>query len=109
MWAVAARSAVPVALPVLPAASLRTVPLQKINYDLAETIAWPREVRLIAREYRALPAGQRAQTTILTGNYGEAGAIDRYGAVHGPSRRPTAVATISGCGVPRRRRTVPRS
>ena len=79
VWAVATLVAVPIAIPVLPAATLRTVPLQKINYDLAETIAWPREVRLIAREYRALPAGQRAGTTLLTGNYGEAGAIDRYG------------------------------
>jgi hypothetical protein len=68
-----------IALPLLPAAALATVPLQKINYDLAETIAWPREVALVAREYHALPAGQRASTAILAGNYGEAGAIDRYG------------------------------
>ena len=71
--------AAPVALSVLPARVLHTVPLQKINYDLAETIAWPKEVALVAREYDSLPASQRAQTAILTGNYGEAGAIDRYG------------------------------
>jgi hypothetical protein len=71
--------AAPVALPVLPARALHTVPLQKINYDLAETIAWPKLVALVAREYDALPGAQRRQTTILTGNYGEAGAIDRYG------------------------------
>ena len=70
---------VPIAIPVLPAATLHTVPLQNINYDLAETIAWPREVRLIAREYDALPAAQRARTALLAGNYGEAGAIDRFG------------------------------
>jgi len=68
-----------ITLPVLPARVLATVPLQKINYDLAETIAWPREVALVAREFHALPPGQRASTTILAGNYGEAGAIDRYG------------------------------
>ena len=55
------------------------MPLQKINYDLAETIAWPKLAALVAREYRALPGPQRRRTTILTGNYGEAGAIDRYG------------------------------
>ena len=77
--AVATLVAVPIAIPVLPAAVLHTVPLQTINYDLAETIAWPREVQLIAREYDALPAAQRARTALLTGNYGEAGAIDRYG------------------------------
>jgi 4-amino-4-deoxy-L-arabinose transferase-like glycosyltransferase len=71
--------AAPVALSVLPARTLHTVPLQKINYDLAETIAWPRLVALVAKEYRSLPASQQRRTAIVTGNYGEAGAIDRYG------------------------------
>jgi hypothetical protein len=75
--------AVPIALPVLPARTLHSVPLQKINYDLGETIAWPRLVALVAREYRALPAPQRQRTTILAGNYGEAGAIARYGSQFG--------------------------
>ena len=69
----------PVALPVVPARSLRTIPLQKINYDLGEEIAWPNLVALVAREYDRLPVPERLHTTILTGNYGEAGAIDRYG------------------------------
>jgi Dolichyl-phosphate-mannose-protein mannosyltransferase len=71
--------AAPGALPVLPARALHAVPLQKINYDLAETIAWPKLVALVAREYDSLPGPRRRQTTILTGNYGEAGAIERYG------------------------------
>jgi len=75
--------AVPVALPVLPAAALHAVPLQKINYDLGETIAWPKLVALVAREYHSLPAPRRRLTTILTGNYGEAGAIGRYGRAYG--------------------------
>jgi hypothetical protein len=79
VWAVATLVAAPIAIPVLPATALRTVPLQKINYDLAETIAWPREAGLIARQYDALPAARRARTALVTGNYGEAGAIDRYG------------------------------
>jgi hypothetical protein len=77
----------PVALPVLPAQVLRTVPLQKINYDLAESIAWPQQVALVAREYDALPPALRRQTTIVTGNYGEAGAIERY---RGTYRLPVA-------------------
>jgi Dolichyl-phosphate-mannose-protein mannosyltransferase len=82
--ALAATAAVaPIVIPLLPARTLATLPLQKINYDLAETIAWPKEVALVAREYHALPPGQRAGTAILTGNYGEAGAIDRYGAADG--------------------------
>jgi hypothetical protein len=73
----------PVALPVLPASVLRTVPLQNINYDLGETIAWPRQVALVAREFDALPAAVRARTTIITGNYGEAGALARFGPAYG--------------------------
>ena len=71
--------AAPVTLPVLPARALHTVPVQKINYDLGEEIAWPKLVALVSGEYHALPAAQRQHTTILTGNYGESGAIDRYG------------------------------
>jgi hypothetical protein len=74
---------VPVALPVLPTRVLHTVALQKINYDLGEEIGWPREVALVAREYRALPAAQRRVTTILAGNYGEAGALGRFGPADG--------------------------
>jgi Dolichyl-phosphate-mannose-protein mannosyltransferase len=71
--------AAPVTLPVLPARALHAAPVQKINYDLGEEIAWPKLVALVSREYHALPPAQRQQATILTGNYGEAGAIDRYG------------------------------
>jgi hypothetical protein len=79
LMVVGALVAAPVSLSVLPDRTLHTVPLQKINYDLGEEIAWPKEVALVAREYDALPAAERRYTTILTGNYGEAGAIDRYG------------------------------
>ncbi len=75
--------AAPISLSALPARALHTVPLQKINYDLAETIGWPQQVALVAREYDALPATERVHTTILTGNYGEAGAVSRYGAGFG--------------------------
>jgi hypothetical protein len=80
---VSAAIGLPIALPVMPARALHTVPLQKINYDLAESIGWPRQVALIAREYRVLPPAERARTTILAGNYGEAGALARYGPADG--------------------------
>jgi 4-amino-4-deoxy-L-arabinose transferase-like glycosyltransferase len=73
----------PIALPVLPAKTLAKVPLQKINYDLAETIGWPKFVSTVAGVYGALPRADRANTVILTQNYGEAGAIDRYGSTFG--------------------------
>jgi hypothetical protein len=83
VMAVLGAAVLPVLLPVLPARVLHTVPFQKLNYDLAETIAWPKEVSQVARAYRGLPPAGRARTAILAGNYGEAGAIDRYGPADG--------------------------
>jgi 4-amino-4-deoxy-L-arabinose transferase-like glycosyltransferase len=68
-----------ISLPVLPAAALARFPVQKVNYDLGEQIGWPSEVQLIAGVWRALPSTERVRTTLLAGNYGEAGAVERYG------------------------------
>jgi hypothetical protein len=70
---------VPLALPVLPATTLHGVPLQTINYDLGEQIGWPRYTAEIARVWHAIPPAERAHAVVLTANYGEAGAIDRFG------------------------------
>jgi 4-amino-4-deoxy-L-arabinose transferase-like glycosyltransferase len=80
--AAAAVSAV-ISLPLLPAAALARFPVQKVNYDLGEEIGWPSQVALLARTYAALPAAQRSVATVITGNYGEAGAVTRYGAALG--------------------------
>jgi len=64
-----------VALPVLPKDSLD--PVLAVNEDVGETIGWPDLARTVARVVDGLPHAQRA--VILTANYGEAGAIDRYG------------------------------
>jgi hypothetical protein len=72
-----------VALPLLPAVALPHSLALTINSDLGEQVAWPQEVALVARVYQALPAAQRIRTALLAGNYGEAGAIDRYGARFG--------------------------
>jgi hypothetical protein len=78
----AAISAV-ISLPLLPAAALARFPAQKINYDLGEEIGWPSQVKLLASVWRSLPASHRARATLLAGNYGEAGAVQRYGASFG--------------------------
>jgi 4-amino-4-deoxy-L-arabinose transferase-like glycosyltransferase len=75
--------AMPIGLPILPAATLHSVPLQDINYDLGETIGWPRMVAEIGHAYRSLPAAERRRAVVLGSNYGEAGAVDRYGAADG--------------------------
>jgi hypothetical protein len=72
-----------ISLPVLPAAALARFPAQKINYDLGEEIGWPAQVKLLAGVWRALPSSERKRVTLIAGNYGEAGAADRYGASFG--------------------------
>jgi hypothetical protein len=62
-----------IALPVLPARDAG--PVIAVNGDVGETIGWPELTRSVADVYRH--AGRGA--VIFTSNYGEAGAIDRYG------------------------------
>jgi hypothetical protein len=64
-----------IALPVLPAERLG--PVLAVNEDAGEMIGWPELARTVADVHRRLPDSSRA--VILTRNYGEAGAIDRYG------------------------------
>jgi hypothetical protein len=78
-YMVAAAVSMVISLPLLPAAALARLPVQKVNYDLGEEIGWPSQVALLARTYDALPASQRPVATVMAGNYGEAGAVDRYG------------------------------
>jgi len=73
----------PLSLPVLPASWLHTVPLQKVNYNLGEEIGWPDPTKTVAAVYDALPPAERPRTVIVTGNYGEAGALQRYGPAFG--------------------------
>jgi hypothetical protein len=60
-------------LPLLPADEAG--PVVAMNSDVGETIGWPQLVATVATVYRRAPA----PAVIFTSNYGEAGAIDRYG------------------------------
>ena len=62
------------ALPLLPARDAG--PVIAMNGDVGETIGWPDLARTVAAVYRQAGPG----AVIFTANYGEAGAIDRYGA-----------------------------
>jgi hypothetical protein len=64
-----------ISLPILPASSAD--PVIAVNGDVAETIGWPGFTRTVARVYHGLPGSPRG--VILASNYGEAGAVDRYG------------------------------
>jgi len=48
-----------------------------------DMFGWPEMVEKVARAYHNLPAEERGKAGILTGNYGEAGAIDFFGPKHG--------------------------
>ncbi|MGV9614957.1 glycosyltransferase family 39 protein [Nocardia xishanensis] len=63
-------------LPVLPVSSLPGSPALAVNYDAGETIGWPEIVRRIG----SVRADLGRDVAVLTANYGEAGAIERFGA-----------------------------
>ncbi|HST67210.1 MAG TPA: glycosyltransferase family 39 protein [Mycobacteriales bacterium] len=73
-----------VGLAVLPARALG--PVLAVNPDAGEQVAWPRYVAQIAGVWNGLTSSQRETGLVLTRNYGEAGAIDRYGAALGLPR-----------------------
>ena len=79
-----------VVLPLLPVRSAGAV--VGMNYDAGETIGWPGYVAQIAAVHGTLPAG----TVVLTSNYGEAGAVDRYGPAQG---LPHAFSGHNGYGL----------
>lgn len=71
------------ALPLLPVDILGDTPIPAINQGTRDQIGWPAYTRQVADVYRALPASDAARAVIITGNYGEAGALRRYGGAYG--------------------------
>jgi 4-amino-4-deoxy-L-arabinose transferase-like glycosyltransferase len=72
----------PLVLPVLPASSLRVI--SKVNDEGGgETFAWPTYVAQVLRVRDRLPSAERAAVVAVTSNYGEAGALARYGGAWG--------------------------
>jgi hypothetical protein len=89
--------AVPIVLPVLPPAKIAPymealgIKLPRTETQMsgllpqhfADEFGWPEMVETVAGVYNALPPEERAQTAILAGNYGGAGAIDFFGSRYG--------------------------
>jgi hypothetical protein len=73
----------PIVLPILPLPALAGSPVGDVNPDALETVGWPELVETVASVYAGLPPEDRARTTLFTGNYGEAGAIERFGPAFG--------------------------
>lgn len=89
-----------IGLPVVPADRLGGTPIADVNEDAVETVGWPELVREVARVYDALPEAKRATAVIFAGNYGEAGAVDRYGPGLGLPRAYSAHNAYARFGVP---------
>ena len=87
---------VPASLPVLSARTLAASGWADAAEQQLEMVGWPREVGLVASAYRSIPVAQREHAVILTANYGEAGAIDRYRARFG---LPAAYSGLNGFGL----------
>jgi hypothetical protein len=68
-----------IALPLLPVTTFGHTPFGYINQTLPDQVGWPTYVRTVADVYRELPAADQAKAILFTGNYGEAGALVRYG------------------------------
>lgn len=80
----AASSAV-LLLPTLPADRLPGF-VVAANPDVGETIGWPEFADSVAAVHRGLPPAERDRAVMLTANYGEAGALARYGPARGLPR-----------------------
>ncbi|WP_239164614.1 glycosyltransferase family 39 protein [Actinoplanes palleronii] len=66
-------------LPVIPESRLAGSFPAEVNQTIPDQIGWPEYTAQVAAVYRALPAADQARTVLFTGNYGEAGALDRFG------------------------------
>jgi hypothetical protein len=79
-------------LPIAPVNSALWNAVSGKNENFREEIGWPELVETVAAIRDSLPAGERAVTGILTGNYGKAGAVDLYGPAYG---LPKAISGIN--------------
>ena len=73
-------------LPVAPIGSPVWKVTAKVYDQFREEVGWPDLAQSVANVYNSLPPEEQARTGILTGNYGEAGALDLYGPALGLPR-----------------------
>lgn len=81
-----------IASPITPINSPVWEVASEINGELSEMVGWPELVDTVAGIYAALPTEDKAQAGILTGNYGEAGALNLYGPAYG---LPKAISGVN--------------
>lgn len=79
LLAVAGTAFALVALPIAPIGSAVWNFNLKVHDQFSEELGWPDLANAVATVYRSLPEVERESTGILTGNYGEGGALNLYG------------------------------
>jgi len=103
-----------IALPLVPIGTLGDTPIPVMNQTARDSVGWPRYVDQVVQIYEGLPAPDRARAVVLTGNYGEAGAVARLGAsrlpqvysghnelwYYGPPPQWATVTILVGVGEP---------
>ena len=90
--AVGAVIAIAMVVPIPPVGSPLWNLANKVQDDWREEVGWPELVSEVAKVRDSLPTDERASARILAGNYGEAGAIDLYGAAFA---LPTAMSGVN--------------
>jgi hypothetical protein len=68
-----------IALPFLPVTAVGGTPIPAVNQAVRDQIGWPQYVAQVRTAYRTVPPVRRPATVVLAENYGEAGAVARYG------------------------------
>jgi 4-amino-4-deoxy-L-arabinose transferase-like glycosyltransferase len=72
-----------IALPIVALSALGDTPIPDINQATRDQVGWPRMVDLVAEAYQTIPATDRSGAVVFAENYGEAGAVDRFGPEQG--------------------------
>jgi 4-amino-4-deoxy-L-arabinose transferase-like glycosyltransferase len=70
------------ALPVLPQSLVAGTLLPSVDQIFADQTGWPELTAQVGAIYQHLPADERAHTVVVAANYGEAGALDRFGPLY---------------------------
>jgi hypothetical protein len=88
-WTALLAGGVAAALLVLPVAPIGSTLWQltsRLHDQFREELGWRELAKSVANVYRSLPLDERERTGILTGNYGEGGALNLYGPALGLPR-----------------------
>ena len=95
--------ALPAALPLVPRERLAASWEARLNRDFSEETGWPELVSQVMTVFRGLPADEQARTVILTVNYAEAAAIERYAQEPAKTRRHLPAQQLLALGTGRGR------